>query len=155
MSDAIDRQPDRRREMARRVLDVTGGGLPEPRHRPGCICLEPFLHGCRDGCGLDEAAQLAMLEHLTRKVEVARRLWAFYEEDLSRPVERVPVHEAYAHHLCAIFLATAAVTADFKFLNTALKMLDGFLIEPAIAREARLAEAAEELLRILPWASSS
>ncbi|MHC5113734.1 MAG: hypothetical protein ACYTGP_04825 [Planctomycetota bacterium] len=147
-------ETDRRAELARTVVRHTGGQLPEPRRRPDCFCLEPMLHEYRDD-GAPDAAGVARLDQLARKVEVARRLWAFYEPDLSRPVERTLVHDAYAAHLCAVFLSTAARTADPKFLNTAVKMLDGMLLEPALAGDAVLAETAEELVRMLPWACSS
>jgi hypothetical protein len=120
--------------------------LPPPRQRDGLFSVESFLHGLRSAADIEQAGVAEVLEALSRKVEVARRLRAFYRPDF-RNADETLVAEGYPAYLCAVDLLAAQTLPDYKFLNCALKMLDGILVEPTLAPELALDAWAEDLLR--------
>jgi hypothetical protein len=73
------------------------------------------------------AERLAQLDRLRKKVEVARKLYRFYLPDLSRPAGTQVLSAAAVRYLCALMLKAALVGHDARFLNSALKLLDGVL----------------------------
>lgn len=73
------------------------------------------------------ADRLVLLDRLRKKVEVARKLYRFYLPDLSRSVDTQLLAAAAVRHLCALMLKAALVRHDTRYLNSALKLLDGVL----------------------------
>jgi len=123
-------------------------GLPAPRDRQGAFATEP----CLAGLELDALAPCdPVLERLAKKIEVPRKLLAYYTPDLARASAPEPVAPAYAVYACAAYLAIADRFGDLKFLNTALKLVDGIL---GVAMPPELVRWAQCLLeRPLPIAS--
>lgn len=67
------------------------------------------------------------LDRLRKKVEVARKLYRYYAPDLSHAAAPTPLSAAGVHRLCGLLLKAALVRCDARYLNTALKLLDGVL----------------------------
>ena len=90
---------------------------------------------------------MPILAKLTRKAEVAKRLFTAYSSDLQKSVSTEIVSPDYVLALCGIFLAAAEQCGDYRLLNCALKMLDGIVEEPRIERPTVLDAWAEQLAR--------
>jgi hypothetical protein len=104
--------------------------------------------------GLDSALEQlsgAKLDRIRRKIEVARKLYGQYEGDLSRPASSDPLSCAGVHHLCAVLLLHTLRSYDLRYLNSALKLIDGFIV-PADAPESieLMLIAAETLDTLVP-----
>jgi hypothetical protein len=69
----------------------------------------------------------AQLDRLRKKIEVARKLCRYYLPDLSRAVAPTPLSAAAVRRLCALLLKAALLRRDARYLNSALKLLDGVL----------------------------
>ncbi|MCM8594228.1 hypothetical protein [Accumulibacter sp.] len=69
----------------------------------------------------------AQLDRLRKKIEVARKLCRYYVSDLSRAAEPTPLAAAAVRRLCVLLLKAALVRDDARYLNSALKLLDGVL----------------------------
>lgn len=95
---------------------------------------------CGEGCHFDLEEQLHTLswsnlaseidmpfDRLRKKVEVARKLYRYYAPDLSRAAALTPLSAASVYRLCGLLLKAALVRSDARYLNTALKLLDGVL----------------------------
>lgn len=74
------------------------------------------------------AEALVQLDRLRKKVEVARKLYRFYLPDLSRAAGTQLLSAVAVRRLCALMLKTALVRCDARYLNSALKLLDGVLV---------------------------
>lgn len=118
--------------------------LPKPRELPGKFSTEQIAAACAGGSDI-LAIRLADLDIIQRKTEVARRLNAFYTRDGKLRVGDEIVHEDFALALCAIFLVAADRFHNAKYLNTALKMLDGILVAPIMSVDPFLSECALKL----------
>lgn len=68
-----------------------------------------------------------MLDHLRKKIEVAHKLYRHYLPDLSRPAASIPLSPAAVQHLTVLLLKAALVWKDARYLNSALKLVDGVL----------------------------
>lgn len=69
----------------------------------------------------------AQLDRLRKKIEVARKLCRYYLPDLSRAALPEPLPAAAVRRLCALLLKAALLRNDARYLNSALKLLDGVL----------------------------
>jgi hypothetical protein len=81
----------------------------------------------RPGWDGSVAERLAQLDRLRKKVEVARKLYRFYLPDLSLAVGTQVLSGSAVRRLCALMLKAALARHDARFLNSALKLLDGVL----------------------------
>lgn len=103
-----------------------GAGAQEPGPvAEGAYDLEIELF--RPGWDGPTTERLAQLDRLRKKVEVARRLYRVYLPDLSRAVGTQVLSEAAVRRLCVLMLKAALARHDARFLNSALKLLDGVL----------------------------
>lgn len=91
----------------------------------------------------------AQLDRLRRKIEVARKLYARYESDLSRPATTEPLSAAGINRLCAIMLLAALRHHDARFLNSALKLIDGLIAPAGVQVSSELVLIAEATLDAL------
>lgn len=126
--------PEALREMLAAALKSLAS--PEQPATEGII-LDPALLTADD-------AAVAVLEQLSRKVEVGRRLRAAYIDGFGKPVDDRPVRAEVSTYLACLFVFAGLVRGDWKFLNTAMKMQDGILIDRPIALPA----AFESALRV-------
>ena len=101
------------------------------------IVLDPALLAADD-------AAAAALERLSRKVEVGRRLLAAYADGFGKPVDSQPVRADVLPYLASLFVFAGLARGDWKFLNTAMKMQDGILID----RPVTLPDAFDRALRV-------
>ncbi|MDR7142205.1 hypothetical protein [Rhizobium sp. BE258] len=91
----------------------------------------------------------AQLDRLRRKIEIARKLYARYESDLSRPATTEPLSAAGINQLCAIMLLAALRHHDARFLNSALKLIDGLIAPAGVQVSSELVLIAEATLDAL------
>lgn len=70
---------------------------------------------------------LTLLDRLRKKIEVARKLCRYYLPDLSLAAAAVPLSSAGVQRLCGLLLKSALLSRDARYLNAALKLLDGVL----------------------------
>lgn len=82
----------------------------------------------------------ATLERLTRKIEVARKLYQSYQPDLSKPSSQTPVRSAFALYLTVFYFHAGLVLGDWKWINTGVKMTEGILLVPALDIPAAIRE---------------
>jgi hypothetical protein len=113
-----------------RVAGELKSVLPAPQLRADVFATEGFLFGLPLAEPGPSEADIRLLNRLCKKVEVAHTLKRFYTPDLSAAADAADVGPTYAAFLCAVYLVLAQRLADPKFLNTALKMLDGTLRSP-------------------------
>lgn len=66
-------------------------------------------------------------DRLRKKVEVARKLYRYYLPDLSYPAAPTVLSAPAVRRLCGLLLKAALIQRDARFLNSALKLLDGVL----------------------------
>ena len=100
------------------------------------IVLDPALLAADD-------AAAAVLERLSRKVEVGRRLLAAYADGFGKQVDSQPVRADVLPYLASLFVFVGLARGDWKFLNTAMKMQDGILVD----RPVTLPDAFDRALR--------
>lgn len=120
--------------------------LPQPRDRVGAFSAESFLAGCER---LEDILRVENRDRLTvlrRKVEVSRKLAAYYEADLRKPLSDEVADSQYALLLCGLYLAIADRTGELVSLNAALKMMDGILLAPSIPADSGLNKWADRIL---------
>jgi len=67
------------------------------------------------------------LDRLRKKIEVAHKLSRYYLPDLSRPAAATPLSFAAIQCLSVLLLKAALVWRDARYLNSALKLMDGVL----------------------------
>lgn len=120
--------------------------LPKPQFKANAFSVECFLQNLAIGEEMRHPENHQVLERLCKKIEVPRRLYAFYELDLSKASGDDEVHGAYITYLCCLYLYSAAAFHDFKHLNTALKLLDGVLQQTQPSDFGRLAEYSRTIL---------
>lgn len=97
-------------------------------------------------------AALAQLHRLRKKVEVSRSLYRFYRADLSHPEGLARLSGAGAQRVCVLFVKAALVQRDPRFLNSALKMVDGVLIQEDCAMPLPVqALVGAALDHLVPW----
>lgn len=70
---------------------------------------------------------LTLLDRLRKKIEVARKLCRYYLPDLSRAAAAVPLSSVGVQRLGGLLLKSALLSRDARYLNAALKLLDGVL----------------------------
>jgi hypothetical protein len=131
--------------MPLRQLAAMIAALPAPRPAPGAWSVEAFIAGFADLEPATLQHSLPLIARLTRKVEVARRVYAAYASDLDRPATSDLLSPAYAPALCGICLAAAEQVGDYRSLNCALKMLDSILLAPPFEPSRFLSGWAERL----------
>lgn len=115
--------------------------------QPPVLDLEPSLHTA-DWWALTPQAE-AHLDRLRKKIEVARRLCRYYLPDLSRAAAPAPLSATGAQRLCALLLRAAVLRRDARYLNSALKLLDGVLGRDDLAFPAELGALAHATLDAL------
>jgi len=103
----------------------TDGVIKSAAMTGGMLDLEVELS--RPGWEKPAADRLARLDRLRKKIEVARKLYRFYLPDLSRAASPQILSVAAVLRLCGLLLRTALVCGDARYLNSALKLLDGVL----------------------------
>ncbi|GMV55112.1 MAG: hypothetical protein AMXMBFR6_09170 [Betaproteobacteria bacterium] len=69
----------------------------------------------------------ANLDRLRKKIEVVRKLYRYYLPDMSGPANPTPLSPEALQRLCALLLKAALLRNDMRYLNSALKLLDGIL----------------------------
>lgn len=87
----------------------------------------------------------ATLIRLTRKAEIAGKIARAYDADWRRPIDPDPIAPETGALLCALFLDQCRNAGDPRYLNAALKMLDGVMREPDIRADIALRADAEKL----------
>ena len=98
-------------------------------------------------------ADPAVLEALARKIDVAKRVHAFYDAQLAKPASDELLDAGRLPQLCTLLLREAERRADLKLLNSALKLRDAL---PAAADAALLDAWIDRLLTVpLPACSAS
>lgn len=128
-----------------RVEDLLGP-LPAPRSRSGTFSVEDFIRGADPQSEADLRCKLPVLVRLSRKAEIAKAVYAFYTEDLSRPASDEVLQPEYAAAFCGLCLAAAEHLGHVRSLNCALKMLDGILRQPQVEYGESLRRAASRLV---------
>lgn len=95
------------------------------------------------------AERLVQLDRLRKKVEVARKLYRFYLPDLSRAAGTQLLSAAAVQRLCALMLRAAMARLDARYLNSALKLLDGVLAREDCDFPDELRDLAHATLEVL------
>jgi hypothetical protein len=117
--------------------------LPAPRAAGEFFSVECFLAEQRE---LDAIVRHRVtFDRLRRKVELTRRLFAFYDLDWRRSADEIVAAPQYATLLCAQLLTLAEAHCEWASLNAAFKMLDGILLAPQIVSMPSLRAWAERL----------
>jgi len=117
-------------EVLFQINDWLKASLVEERKKSGCtkedvFDLEDEIHS-NAWFRLDDAIG-PKLDRLRKKVEVARRLFRFYAVDLSSAIEPIMLSASSVRYLYVLFLKAALVQSDFRYLNSALKIVDNIL----------------------------
>lgn len=103
--------------------------LPAPMEAGG-FATEPFI------ASLDPATPAACdrvtLERLSRKAEVARKLYRSYQPDLSKPASQEPARPEFALYLAVYYLHAGCALGDWKWINTGVKMTEGIVEVPVL-----------------------
>ena len=115
--------------MSDPVLIAARDLLPPPRGSDG-FATEEFLAELASGQQEIDEEAAARIERLCKKVEVPKRLLTGYSDDLNTSITDDPVDPAYAKYFMLMLFALAEQNEDLKYLNCALKLLDGVLILP-------------------------
>ena len=120
--------------------------LPEPRHTSG-FSTEEFLHRLVELNGNDiiNEEDLAIIDRLCKKVEVPRRLLAGYSSNLEESTDLVAVKSEYVIIFTILLLGLSKQYNDLKFLNCALKLLDGCLYMPRVSFPSEVRQWAEKI----------
>lgn len=121
---------DKKRELLRGFLKE----VPPPRFLEGEFSTENFLTKTCEAI-LEKTGEdpFIFLDRLCKKVDISKSLRVFYSRDLSEKLTNERVAPQYIPLFIAILLWNAEEKTDFKFLNTALKILDGILGKPPAA----------------------
>ncbi|MDR2219351.1 MAG: hypothetical protein LBE24_02085 [Methylobacillus sp.] len=108
------------------ALDRASGGMMEtcPAERNALDLEVELFHPDWEEPSADKLTQL---DRLRKKIEVVRKLYRFYLPDLARAITTTELSAAAVRHLCALLLKAALVQNDARYLNSALKLLDGVL----------------------------
>lgn len=122
------------REVLAAALATLRSPQPSATER---IVLDPALLAADDTAA-------AVLERLSRKVEVGRRLLAAYADGVGKPIDSKPVRAEVLPYLASLFVFVGLARGDWKFLNTAMKMQDGILVD----RPVTLPGAFDHALRV-------
>lgn len=120
--------------------------LENPRIEEGAFSTEKFLHDMQ-GESISSSERSKILDRLCKKVDVVKKVYIAYESDLSKARSSVVIRESYAVYLCMILICAAKEGNDLKFLNSALKMLDGGLREPNLQYPQQLFVLAEDVMK--------
>lgn len=100
--------------------------LPAPRGKQDCFSTEFFLFDLAQALPQSPSDEgYLALERLCKKVDVVRHIHAFYSPDLTQPLGNESIAPTYLALLAAVLLQCAEIRSDPKFLNSALKLLDG------------------------------
>lgn len=75
---------------------------------------------------LNPAIEVRM-DRLRKKIEVPRRLYRLYLADLSRPATSIQLSSTAVQRLSVLLLKAALIWHDVRYLNSALKLVDGVL----------------------------
>ena len=106
-------------------LFILSNDLPCDIDAPkGVFSTERFITNAFDKIVEADKETFGVLDRLCKKVDVVGVLYACYSEDLSTAVGAERARLPFLTHLCALYLYSASVWNDFKFINTALKILD-------------------------------
>jgi hypothetical protein len=103
------------------MLTLSVGGLPSPRHATQ-FSTESFLYGLGSG---DREVEKSVVDRLCKKIEVPKRLVVEYSKDLDRTINPDPVKPEYLKFFLLLLLKLASEDNDYKYLNCALKIVDG------------------------------
>ena len=114
--------------MSRQILQSL---VPDrdPKVRATAFGVARFLKQVAAG----ETADPWALESLCKKVDVARRVFEFYDVRLARPVTDALLDVTWLPLLGGVLLHEAERRQDFKLLNSAIKLQHGVLIEPSFS----------------------
>ncbi|OYQ39019.1 hypothetical protein CHU94_16525 [Rhodoferax sp. TH121] len=72
-------------------------------------------------------AMEVQLDRIRKKIEVPRKLYRLYLADLSRPATSTLLSSAAVQRLSVLLLKAALIWHDARYLNSALKLVDGVL----------------------------
>jgi hypothetical protein len=138
-SAAFDRSPLKRRDNGDGLLL----DLEAQLHTPSWSNLAPEVE--------------VPFDRLRKKIEVARKLYRYYLPDLSRPAAPTALSVQAVQRLCGLLLKAALIRRDVRFLNSALKLLDGVLgrDDCEFPHELRLLAGATLDVLVPPVTSSS
>lgn len=115
--------------MAEKLLEEVYQTLPEPREAKE-FSTEVFLYSLREPSKIHSTEAAKIIEKLCKKAEVPKRLVVEYSYDLSRTINVTPVAPGYAVYFTVLLLTLALENKDLKYLNCALKLIDGGLYMP-------------------------
>ncbi|RUO78404.1 hypothetical protein [Pseudidiomarina taiwanensis] len=90
----------------------------------------------------------SILEALCKKVDVVKKVYAFYSKDLKRKQSDLEISLKYYLILLNVLKTKAWEESDFKYLNSYLKLLDLIKLKGAIGEEEHellLAQAREAI----------
>ena len=122
--------------------------LPEPRDTEG-FSTEVFLSNLGEKVYKEGSNTYRIIERLCKKVEVPRRLVIEYTDDLEFTVNDSPVAPEFAIYFTLVLLEYATENKDLKFLNCALKIVDGYLQEPQIVVTDEIRKLASSAAKVL------
>jgi len=117
--------------MSNNLLLSAHQKLPAPRETGG-FSTEVFLHGLKDEIHETGSDVDRIIDRLCKKVEVPRRLVIGYSDDLNNTADYASVAPEYATYFTLLLLIYASENNDLKFLNCALKIVDGYLRGPQV-----------------------
>jgi len=115
--------------MVKKLLKEAYQHLPEPRQVKE-FSTEAFLYSLRESSQIYSTESAIKIEKLCKKVEVPKRLVVEYSYNLSKTIDVSPIAPEYAAYFTLLLLTLALENKDLKYLNCALKLVDGELREP-------------------------
>lgn len=102
--------------------------ISQPRKQATYFSTEEFLYVCaNDYLEVKDDQVWNKLDILCKKTEVNRLLLAYYKLDLTNPTHVEHIQPEYVALFVIILMHYADYYSDAKYLNTALKTLDGCL----------------------------
>lgn len=73
--------------------------------------------------------ELQVLNRLCKKIDVVKKVYTHYQLNLAQASSQQVLQSNYAEILCIILLHTAQVQHNYKFFNSALKLLEYYSLE--------------------------
>lgn len=99
--------------------------IPTPRKAEDCFSTELFLYDFYSSMPDKlSSEQFKTLDRLCKKIDVVRKIFISYTNDLSKAKSNTLVTPQYNIVLISILLYYAEEVKDFKFLNSAMKLFD-------------------------------
>lgn len=133
-------------DIQTQIRQLLEPGVSEENIPVNCFSTENFLNQPRFLSAYNQD-YINVFDQLTKKIEVVRRLYQFYN-----PYDIKPMGVKYvSFKTCDLFLCHSMclylIYTDYKFLNTILKMADGILKSPCYLPTPKVNHVLDKFLK--------